>query len=60
VITLVPAKAKLESPLLALRTQGGQVIISTIAEVTLYGTDQAGRDVSVLAKISVAFADYGS
>jgi hypothetical protein len=60
VVTLVPAKAKLESPLLALRTQGGQVIISTIAEVTLYGTDQAGRDVSVLAKISVAFADYGS
>jgi hypothetical protein len=60
VITLVRAQAKLEAPLLALRNQGGQVILSTIAEVTLYGTDQAGREVSVAGKISVAFADYGS
>jgi hypothetical protein len=36
------------------------VILSTIAEVTLYGTDQAGREVSVLSRISVAFADFGS
>jgi hypothetical protein len=60
VITLVRAQAKLEAPLLALRNQGGKVILSTIAEVTLYGTDQAGRDVSVVSKISVTFADYGS
>jgi hypothetical protein len=60
VITLVRAQAKLEAPLLALRNQGGQVILSTIAEVTLYGTDQAGREVSVLSRISVAFADFGS
>lgn len=60
VITLVRAQAKLEAPLLALRNQGGQVILSTIAEVTLYGTDQAGREVSVMSKITVAFADYGS
>jgi hypothetical protein len=59
VITLVRAQAKLEAPLLALRTQGGQVVLTTIAEVTLYGTDQAGREVSVLAKISVTFADFG-
>jgi hypothetical protein len=59
-ITLVRAQAKLEAPLLALRNQGGQVILSTIAEVTLYGTDQVGREVSVLAKISVTFADFGS
>lgn len=60
VITLVRAQAKLEAPLLALRNQGGKVILSTIAEVTLYGTDQAGREVSVMSKITVAFADYGS
>ena len=35
VITLVRAQAKLEAPLLALRNQGGHVILSTIAEVTL-------------------------
>jgi hypothetical protein len=60
VVTLVQAQAKLQAPLLALRNQGGQVILSTIAEVTLYGTDQAGREVSVMSKITVAFADYGS
>jgi hypothetical protein len=59
VITLVRAQAKLEAPLLALRQQGGQVVVSTIAEVTMYGTDQAGRDVSVQAKIGVNFADFG-
>ena len=58
-ITLVRAQAKLEAPLLALRNQGGQVILSTIAEITLYGTDQAGREVSVKAKIDVTFADFG-
>lgn len=60
VITLVRAQAKLEAPLLALRNQGGQVILTTIAEVTLFGKDQAGRDVSVKAKIGVTFADFGS
>ena len=59
VVTLVRAQAKLEAPLLALRNQGGQVILTTIAEVTLFGTDQAGRDVSVKSKISVTFADFG-
>ncbi len=59
VITLVRAQAKLEAPLLALRNQGGQVVLTTIAEVTLFGKDQAGRDVSVQAKISVTFADFG-
>ena len=59
VITLVRAQAKLEAPLLALRNQGGQVILTTIAEVTLFGKDQAGRDVSVKAKINVTFADFG-
>ena len=59
VITLVRAQAKLEAPLLALRNQGGQVVLTAIAEVTLFGKDQAGRDVSALAKISVTFADFG-
>jgi hypothetical protein len=58
VITLVRAQAKLEAPLLALRNQGGQVALTAIAEVTLFGKDQAGRDVSAKAKISVTFADF--
>ena len=55
---LVRAQAKLESPLMALRNLGGAGIISTIAEVTFYGTDQAGRAVSVKALIGVNFADF--
>ncbi len=57
-LTLVRIQAKVESPLAALAAQGGQVAISTIAEVTFYGKDQAGRDVSVTGNISVTFADW--
>jgi hypothetical protein len=43
---LVRAQAKIEAPLLALRGLGGQLMISTTAEVTFYGHDQAGNAVS--------------
>lgn len=56
--TLVRAQAKLEAPLLALRGAGGALVISTIAEVTFYGHDQAGNQVSVTGTISVNFADW--
>jgi hypothetical protein len=56
---LVRAQAKLEAPLKALTGGGGSVVLSTIAEVTLYGHDQAGNDVSVTGNISVNFADWG-
>jgi len=55
---LVRAQAKLEPPLAALRGMGGAVIISAIAEVTFYGRDQAGNQVSVNGTISVNFADW--
>jgi len=57
--TLVRIQAKMEAPLLALVGGGGAIAISTIAEVTFYGTDQAGRDVIATANISVNFADWG-
>ena len=41
---LVRAQAKLEAPLKALRGGGGAIVISTIAEITFYGTDQNGND----------------
>jgi hypothetical protein len=56
---LVRAQAKLEAPLMALRSGGGAVAISTIATVTFYGHDQAGNSVSVSGQISVNFADWG-
>lgn len=57
--TLVRNQAKLESPLSALRFSGGANIISTIARVTFFGHDQAGRGVSVTGNIEVNFADWG-
>ena len=62
--TLVRVQAKLESPLMALRKvngstpPGGAIAISTIARITFYGTDQAGRAVSVTGQIGVNFADW--
>lgn len=58
VITLVRVQSKLEAPLKGLVNLGGSVAITTIAEVTLYGKDQAGRDVSVKGAITVNFADF--
>jgi hypothetical protein len=56
---LVRAQAKLEAPLKALRNGGGAIVISSIAEITLYGKDQNGNEVSVTGSISVNFADWG-
>jgi hypothetical protein len=35
------------------------VSIATVAQVTFYGTDAAGRAVSVTGTIDVIFADWG-
>jgi hypothetical protein len=56
---LVRAQAKAEAPLKALRNSGGALVISTIAEITFYGQDQNGNQVSVTGLISVNFADWG-
>jgi hypothetical protein len=55
---IVRAQAKAEAPLLALRGLGGSLLISTIAEVTFYGRDQAGNAVSISGRISINFADW--
>jgi hypothetical protein len=55
---IVRVQAKLESPLLRLRGAGGADVISTIAEVTFYGKDQAGREAEVTGLVSVNFADW--
>jgi hypothetical protein len=49
--------AKQEAPLGTLRN--GVVIISTIAEVTFYGRDQTGREVTATGRISVDFGNFG-
>jgi hypothetical protein len=58
IFTLVRAQAKAEPPLITLRGAGGALVISTIADVTFFGKDQTGRDVTVNGSISVNFADW--
>ena len=55
---LVRIQAKLEAPLLPLAKLGSGLAISTIADVTFYGHDQAGNAVSQTGSISVTFADW--
>jgi hypothetical protein len=56
---LVRHQMKEEPPLRNLQEAGGARLISTIAEVTFYGRDQAGNEVSVTGSISVNFGDFG-
>ena len=54
---LVRVIAKLEAPLRPLVTSA--VVISTIAEVTFFGRDQAGNELSTVGTIGVHFGNYG-
>ena len=53
---LVRHVAKQEAPLLALKTSPN--IISTVAKVTFYGTDQAGNVVNAVGSIGVSFGNF--
>ena len=53
---LIRHVAKLEAPLLALGNN--PVIISTVADVSFIGRDQAGRDVSATGSIGVQFGNF--
>jgi hypothetical protein len=55
---MVRIQAKLEQPLAALKGHGAAGVISTLADVTFYGHDQTGREVSVTGSTSVNFADW--
>lgn len=57
--SVVRAQAKLEAPLKALQNGGGDILIATIAEITFYGRDQNGNDVSVTGMMSINFGDWG-
>lgn len=57
VFELVRHTAKHEAPLAALANSG--VLISTIAEVTFYGRDLAGNEVSSTGSIGITFGNFG-
>ena len=54
---LVRSTAKEESPLIQLRTSF--VVLTTIADVTFYGKDQVGNDISVTGSIQIDFGNFG-
>lgn len=55
---MVRHQAKLEQPLRSLANFGGRLFISTLAEITFYGSDLAGNEIQATGNISVSFADY--
>jgi hypothetical protein len=56
---LVRVQSKLEAPLITLAgNRAGGLVISTLADVTFWGRDQTGTEVSVKGTISVNFADW--
>lgn len=55
---IVRHQMKEEPPLKNLARGGGANLISTIAEITFYGRDQAGNDVQAAASITVNFGDF--
>ena len=54
---LVRHAAKEESPLVQLKTNSQ--IITTIADVTFYGQDRVGNDITVVGSIQVDFGNFG-
>jgi hypothetical protein len=56
---IVRHQAKLEPPLKNLTSFGGLGFISSIAEITFYGHDQNGNEVSVTGRIDIQFGDFG-
>lgn len=56
---IVRHQSKEEPPLRNLRGGGAAKVISVIAEVTFYGRDQAGNEISATGSVSINFADFG-
>ena len=54
---IVRAVTKAESPLIQLRD--GSNLISTIADVTFYGQDAVGNDISTTASVLIDFGNFG-
>ena len=54
---LVRIAAKEEAPLVQLKTSPN--VVSTIADVTFYGRDQVGNDVSATGSILITFGNFG-
>ena len=62
ILMVVRQQAKLETPLRELRGDAGapgNLILSVIAQIELFGRDGAGRSIKVTAFLNITFADFG-
>jgi hypothetical protein len=59
VFEIVRHASKDEPPLKNLVNNGGQIYIYTIAEITFFGRDQNGNEVTATTEVDVAFSDFG-
>ena len=53
---LIRHTAKFEAPLLGLRNSFS--IIATVADITFFGRDQAGREIAATGSIGVQFGNF--
>jgi hypothetical protein len=58
VFLLVRHTAKREPPLRNMWDGGGQRLLTVIAEVTFFGRDQSGNEVSAVGNITITFGDF--
>ena len=58
VFLLVRHSAKDEPPLRNMANAGGLDLLTVIGEITFYGRDQAGNDVTAVGNITISFADF--
>jgi hypothetical protein len=56
---IVRHQAKQEPPLRNMRGGGATQLLTVIAEVTFYGRDQAGNEITATGSVSINFADFG-
>ncbi|HEX6214739.1 MAG TPA: hypothetical protein VFZ38_07975, partial [Vicinamibacterales bacterium] len=59
IFDLVRHASKMEPPLRQMIGGGGLNVISTIAEVTFFGRDQNGNEVTATGSLDVVFSDFG-
>jgi hypothetical protein len=59
VFEIVRHSTKSEPPLRNLVNNGGVQFIYTVAEITFFGRDQNGNEVTVTGTVDIAFSDFG-
>jgi hypothetical protein len=55
---LVRLQAKESAPLLGVLAGAGGGVLGVVADITFFGKDQVGNDISVMGSVQIQFADW--